>query len=600
MDAAHIKKHASFMFASHPTIYHLLRDAVDHRAARNHLQAYLIELQRMMNRYSQRIQPLEWIVQEQSLHSFQRLISVRSERISKFRLVKMLWLMAHGKTSRMPENLNAGFFEEMIRLFRGLRGESGIYDRTPYPEFMKYHGREASLMRSDQLDTVAEKVMRMVRRYPTGLDPAVRRLRQKNASRILLKLGGGGEDWQDYRWHLGHLIRTSKDLERLIRLSREEKEGIDDARKAGLPFGITPYYVSLMDSLSGRRNDHAVRAQVIPPTGYVETMIRNRGKDMVSSDFMMERDTSPVDLVTRRYPTIVILKPYNTCSQICVYCQRNWEIDGPLSPSAMAAPARIQKAIDWIEDHRGVREVLVTGGDPLVMHDGAFLSVLGRVAGIRHVERIRIGSRTPVVLPMRITDHLADEIARFHEPGQREICLVTHFEHVYEVTPEAMEAVQKFRRRGMAVYNQAVFTAENSRRFEMTALRRILRLIGVDPYYTFNTKGKEETKDYRVPIARLLQEIKEEARLLPGLVRADEPVYNVPKLGKNYIRAQQHHSLLTILPNGNRVYEFHPWEKNLSMAETYVDEDVSIYDYLCELKRRGEDPEDYRTIWYYY
>ena len=163
-----------------------------------------------------------------------------------------------------------------------------------------------------------------------------------------------------------------------------------------------------------------------------------------------------------------------------------------------------------------------------------------------------------------------------------------------------MKAVQKFRRNGMSVYNQAVFTIENSRRYELVALRKNLRLIGVDPYYTFNTKGKEETKSFRVPMARLQQEIKEDVRISPGTVRTDEPVYNVPKLGKNYIRAQQHHSLLTILPNGRRVYEFHPWEKNLSLVDTYIDIDVSINDYLKELKKRGENLDDYKSIWYYY
>jgi lysine 2,3-aminomutase len=103
-----------------------------------------------------------------------------------------------------------------------------------------------------------------------------------------------------------------------------------------------------------------------------------------------------------------------------------------------------------------------------------------------------------------------------------------------------------------------------------------------------------------VPIARLQQEVKEEARVIPGVVRTDEPVYNVPRLGKNYIRAEQHHSLLTILPDGRPVYEFHPWEKNLSLIDTYVDTDVSIYEYLQELKRRGEDLQEYKTIWYYF
>ena len=131
-------------------------------------------------------------------------------------------------------------------------------------------------------------------------------------------------------------------------------------------------------------------------------------------------------------------------------------------------------------------------------------------------------------------------------------------------------------------------------------MRNKLRAIGVSPYYTFNTKGKEETDDFRVPIARLLQEQKEDARLLPGSVRTDETVFNVPGLGKNYLRADQHHDVISILPDGRRVFEFHPWEKKLSLVDTYIYTDVSIYDYLGRLKASGENLSDYKTIWYYY
>jgi len=103
-----------------------------------------------------------------------------------------------------------------------------------------------------------------------------------------------------------------------------------------------------------------------------------------------------------------------------------------------------------------------------------------------------------------------------------------------------------------------------------------------------------------VPIARILQERKEEARLLPGLDRTDEPVFNVPKLGKNQLQAGQDHRLVMILPDGSRVYEFHPWEKNISAIPPYNYVDVPIYDYLEELAARGENIRDYRTIWFYY
>ncbi|MHA1569190.1 MAG: KamA family radical SAM protein, partial [Alphaproteobacteria bacterium] len=112
--------------------------------------------------------------------------------------------------------------------------------------------------------------------------------------------------------------------------------------------------------------------------------------------------------------------------------------------------------------------------------------------------------------------------------------------------------------------------------------------------------GKEETADYRVPIARLLQEQKEEARLMPGLVRTDEIVYNVPRLGKTPLRATQHRDLLSILPDGARVYEFHPWEKNIVRQRTYISKDVPILHYLQRLEEIGEDSAGYESIWHYY
>ncbi len=236
----------------------------------------------------------------------------------------------------------------------------------------------------------------------------------------------------------------------------------------------------------------------------------------------------------------------------------------------------------------------------MVMGDSVLAEVLSRLASIRHIRRIRIGTRLPVVLPMRFTEACIEMLHSFHVPPRRELCIVTHFEHSTEVTPEAMRAVQLLRRQGMAVYNQQVFTFENCRLFETVALRLALKQIGVDPYYTFNTKGKEETAHFRVPIARILQERKEEARLMPGIDRTDEPVFNIPGLGKNHLRAWQHHNLVTITPRGERVYEFHPWEKNISTASTYLYKDVPIADFLLRLEASGEDPSEYASIWYYF
>ena len=320
----------------------------------------------------------------------------------------------------------------------------------------------------------------------------------------------------------------------------------------------------------------------------------------ISFDFMGEHDTSPINLITRRYPMIAIIKPFNTCAQICVYCQRNWEIETVFDSKAMAGRKELEEALSWFDKHKSIGDILITGGDPMVMNDRHIKYILEILAAKKHIYRIRIGTRTPVVLPMRFTDSFVELLAGFHRLPDLEISIVTHVEHSYEITPELMEAVQKIRCKGISVYNQQVYTIENSRRFETVKLRRDLKSVGIDPYYTFNMKGKEETRRYMVPIARILQERKEEARLLPGLDRTDEPVFNVPRLGKNHLRAGQDHRLVMIMADGARVYEFHPWEKNIAPVPPYNYVDVPIYDYLEELAARGENIRDYRTIWYYY
>jgi lysine 2,3-aminomutase len=242
----------------------------------------------------------------------------------------------------------------------------------------------------------------------------------------------------------------------------------------------------------------------------------------------------------------------------------------------------------------------VTGGDPLGMPDDKLFDILNKLAAIPHIEVIRIGTRTPVTLPMRITPEVAEFLGSLRKPGRREICLVTHIEHPYEITPELVAAVDRLKRQGISVFNQLVYSFFVSRRFEASKLRMLLRRCGIDPYYTFMPKGKSETSDYRVPLARLLQEQAEESRLLPGSRRTDELVYNVPGLGKNYLRAFQHRDLLAVLPDGSRVYDFHPWEKGIVDRDAYVGQDVPLLHYLSRLEEMGENPADYESIWYYY
>ncbi|MDM7996955.1 MAG: KamA family radical SAM protein [Acidobacteriota bacterium] len=529
--------------------------------------------------------------------AWRSMLTARSDQRTGFSNVQALWDLSRG-ISR--PDLQPGFYAEMIHMALGLRGKAEHLQTENPEQAAAVSGREAAVRRSDELDRLWVHVEKQMSRYEDGLTAASQRTRSVRRARIQAAMQATDRQFADWRWQVKHIARNVEELERMVSLLPAERESIRRAANGRLPFGVTPYYASLLDEADESGRDRALRAQVIPPPEYVERMLLNRGNRECAFDFMLERDTSPIDLVTRRYPAIAILKPYNTCPQICVYCQRNWEIDEAMSPNAIASPGKLDAAIRFIAGRPALREILVTGGDPLSMDDDALLDILGRLAEIPHIEVIRIGTRTPVTIPMRITQKLAKALGRLREPGRRELCIVTHIEHPYEITPDLALAVDRLRRQGISIFNQLVYSFYVSRRFEAAKLRMVLRRVGIEPYYTFMPKGKEETNAYRVPLARLLQEQKEEARLLPGSRRTDEPVYNVPGLGKNYLRAFQHRDLLAVMPDGARVYDFHPWEKGIADRASYVGQDVPLLQYLCRLEEIGEDPDAYESLWYYY
>jgi len=545
------------------------------------------------------IPPMEYVLRRDSITTFRKILMKRSEKLSGFSFIEYINDLIHNPEKEGLENPDPGFFAELEHMLKGIMGKTGIYPEKA-PAFAKYEGTKAARLRSADLSRLSRYAHKFIDFYPCGLDSDIKRRNIANKARILKYFGATELEWENWKWHTRHIIRDAKTLRSLLELTDEEYKAVSIAEKSKIPFGITPYYLSLMDNDPENVNAYVVRAQVIPSLHYVNSLLEYKKSSETSMDFMLERDTSPIEGITRRYPMIAILKPILTCPQICVYCQRNWEIEDVYSLKAVLSKEKLENAIKWIAETPELTEILITGGDPFLLPNQKIEHMLFKLSRIPHIKRIRLGTRTPITLPQRITDSLVRDINHFHHPGKREILIVTHVEHPLEITPQVMNAVQKFRSFGMDVYNQMVYTFYNSRRFEAVVLRDKLRLIGITPYYTFNTKGKDETYDFRVPIPRLLQEQKEEARLVPGTVRTDEIVFNVPGLGKNYLRATQHHDVISILPSGYRVYEFHPWEKKLALANTYVYTDVSVYDYMQRLKSIGEDLQDYKTIWYYY
>jgi len=599
----------SFLWNEDPHIYEILRTSSSLEEARRSLFLYLNQLEWRLMNAEDKLHPLIEAVARDAISVFKNIIAPRNEKLTGYSALYHLWSLAkEGK--KAAAEVDEGFVYEFKHLFKAINGRPDIYpakyaEGLEQVDFTRIHGREAGVARSNYLDKLAARVRGYIERYPSGLDPKVIEKRRENVEKILDVIGGDMDDWRDYKWHFRNVLkgkRGIKILQELAKLDEEDTEALMTALEYRIPFGVTPYYLHLFDLETPWSKDHQVRRQVLPPLHYVKVMMEHRDEREYYFDFMGEHDTSPHPLITRRYPMVAILKAANTCPQICVYCQRNWEIVTALDPNGIPTKKAIDKAIDWFAEHPEIRDVLVTGGDPMILSDSMIEHIVSRLAEIDHIDLIRIGTRILVTVPFRITDGLAEMLGSYAEPGKRVISISTHVESAYEVTPEMAEAVTKLRRNDIMVYNQQVYTFWVSRRFETVALRIALKKAGIDPYYTFYPKGKWETKDYLVPVARILQERKEEARLLPGTFRTEEPVFNVPRLGKNHLRAWQDHELIMIRPDGRRVYLWHPWEKNIQLVDPYIYTDiVSIKMYLDRLQEVfGEDPEDYKSIWYYY
>jgi lysine 2,3-aminomutase len=589
-----------------PDVYLLLRESNSIDVSRQKILNYLNATEMAFRNDFYELSYAQFILFKNTLVVLKNLFSKRYERIADNSPLEYLWKAACKGDSEVADD----FIDEFEHLFRGIKGQTRVYpshlmEGSVSPDFEKYKGREAAGKRSDFLDGLGKQVDRYLRRYPSGLRPDIMEKREENKKRVLNAFEASEQDWKDYKWHFKNTVRDQKGLEKLkkaVKITDKEERAIQLAVEHGIPFAVTPHYLHLMDQ-EPSNYDYTVRWQVFPSGDYIETMISHKNDRSITFDFMREHDTSPIDGITRRYAKVCILKPVDTCPQICVYCQRNWEITSPCMDSPVVSGIsrkNIDKAVKWIEGHDQIMDLLVTGGDPLIMNNHLVDDLLGKLARIEHLRSIRIASRSLVSVPQRFDEELLDILSKYHEPGRRTIYLVTHFEHPYELCNETAEAANQLRKRGFMIYNQQVFTFANSRRFETVALRIALKDIGVDPYYAFNMKGKSELSDYSVPIARILQERKEEARLLPGIFRTDEPVFNVPFLGKNHLRAWQDHELISILPGGQRVYALHPWEKNIREVDSYIYTDVTIRGYLEKLIERGEDIEDYRSIWYYY
>jgi len=293
------------------------------------------------------------------------------------------------------------------------------------------------------------------------------------------------QQWNDWQWQIANDIRDIETLGRIMDLTDEEKGHLGDCLQR-FRMAITPYYAALMD----RTHKHcSVRLQAVPS-------IKELHDDSESlADPLHEDVDSPVPGLTHRYPDRVLFLVTNVCSMYCRHCTRRRLVgvkDRHLSKENIA------RGIAYIRRHKEVRDVLLSGGDPLTMTEAQLEPILAELRAIDHVEIIRIGTRMPVVLPQRITDDLVAMLRRYHP-----MYVNTHFNHYCEVTAEAKTACEKLVDAGIPVGNQSVLLRDvNDCPRIMKRLVHELLLIRVKPYYIYQCDLSKGIGHFRTSVAK--------------------------------------------------------------------------------------------------
>ena len=292
-------------------------------------------------------------------------------------------------------------------------------------------------------------------------------------------------DWNDWRWQVRNRIETVEELKKYIPLTKEEEEGVAQCVKT-LRMAITPYYLSLIDP--NDPND-PVRKQAIP------TALELKKADADLEDPLHEDTDSPVPGLTHRYPDRVLLLITDMCSMYCRHCTRR-RFAGQSDDSMPME--RIDNAIEYIRNTPQVRDVLLSGGDALLVSDDVLEYIIAKLREIPHVEIVRIGSRTPVVLPQRITPEFANMLKKYHP-----VWLNTHFNHPNEITEESTRACQLLADAGVPLGNQSVLLrGVNDCVHVMKDLVNQLVKIRVRPYYIYQCDLSLGLEHFRTPVSK--------------------------------------------------------------------------------------------------
>lgn len=293
------------------------------------------------------------------------------------------------------------------------------------------------------------------------------------------------EEWNDWKWQVRHRIETLEDLKKYIHLTPEEEEGVRESLKT-IRMAITPYYLSLINL----EDPHdPIRKQSIPTINELHVSAAD------IQDPLHEDGDSPVPGLTHRYPDRVLFLITDQCAMYCRHCTRR-RFAG--QKDASSPIERIDKCIDYIARTPQVRDVLLSGGDALLVPDDRIEYILKKLRDIPHVEIIRFGSRTPVVMPQRITPEFVDMIKKYHP-----VWLNTHFNHPNEITPESKAACEKLANAGVPLGNQSVLLRGiNDCTHVMKKLVHELVKIRVRPYYIYVCDLSMGIGHFRTPVSK--------------------------------------------------------------------------------------------------
>lgn len=582
----------------------------------------------------------------------------------------LLWQFLTGRleNSEMPSDL----FVDLFHLFRLLDGAE-----IPLPS--------------------PQRVRSRTERWPSGLDEEVRAIRADNRERMLHLLVQKIENrksktpsryrfaegmtydekyrqvaswWDDFRFQLAMAVKSPSELNRFLAgsLSSETMYLLSKARKKGMPFFATPYYLSLLDVTGDGYDDAAIRSYILYSPQLVETYGRIRAwerEDVVEAGKPNAAGWLLPDghNIHRRYPEVAILIPDTmgrACGGLCASCQRMYDFQSERLNFEFEAlrpkeswDHKLRRLMNYFEEDTQLRDILITGGDALMSQNKTLRNMLeavyrmacrkrranaGRPDGEKYAElqRVRLGSRLPAYLPMRVNDELVEILREFREKapavGVKQFIVQTHFQTPLEVTPEAEEAIRKILSAGWLITNQLVYTVAASRRGHTARLRQVLNSLGVVCYYTFSVKGFEENRAVFTPNSRSMQEQVEEkvyGRLTIGqaseldalladgrdtaaklrrfmrkyrlpFLATDRSVLNLPAIGKSMT-----FRLVGLTSEGRRILRFdHDRTRRHSpiidrMGEIFIVESKSVAAYLRQIGKMGEDPEDYASIWAY-